>query len=598
MAGGRDSKPFIACSEQYQKPLAIQALAFTHLRFYMAPLKKTLTALCSISGLLILGACGGGDSSGPEPSVATTITANSSTNLTAVVGAAVSEAPSVLVRDQRGAPMSGVPVGFTVTGGGGSVAQGSATTNSSGVATVGNWTLGATVGTNTLVASTGSLTAVTFTANATAGAPAAITKTSGDAQTATAGTSVAIPPSVTVKDANGNPVSGVSVVFAPAAGGGSVTGGVLTTNSAGIATVGSWTLGTIAGLNTLSVSAGTATPAVFSATAVAGSAATLTKNGGDNQTASAGSPVQTSPSVVVRDAYGNPVSGVTVIFSVGAGGGTVAGGTQTSNAIGAATVGSWTLGPTSGSNTLIASVTGLTPVTFTATATASAACTTATTYVIGNIANGTLSTSDCVLSDGSYIDFFATSNPTPNAFLFTESAGFDALLVLYAASGAPIGVNDDFGVSTNSTIKALLPAGNYVLGATSFDPGVTGAYSLSSSATSSSINNCEDVFIVRGLSTAQTLQASDCVIGSFYSDDVFIFLTAGQTITVSMNSTEFDTYLEIYGPTGAFAADNDDRDAATTDAQIVYTAPTDGFYLIAPTSANTSTTGAYTLIIQ
>jgi hypothetical protein len=161
----------------------------------------------------------------------------------------------------------------------------------------------------------------------------------------------------------------------------------------------------------------------------------------------------------------------------------------------------------------------------------------------------------------------------------------------------PIGVNDDFGGTSNSTIKALLPSGNYILGATTLDPGVTGSYTLSSSSTSSSINNCEDVFIVQGLSTAQTLQTSDCLIGSFYSDDVFIFLDAGQTITVSMNSTAFDAYLEIYD-SSAFVAGNDNRDATTTDAQITYTAPTAGFYLIAPTTAIGGATGAYTLIIQ
>ena len=41
-----------------------------------------------------------------------------------------------------------------------------------------------------------------------------------------------------VTDASGNPVSGVSVTFAVASGGGTVTGGVATTNSGGIAT---WT---------------------------------------------------------------------------------------------------------------------------------------------------------------------------------------------------------------------------------------------------------------------------------------------------------------------------------------------------------------------
>ena len=53
------------------------------------------------------------------------------------------------------------------------------------------------------------------------------------------------------QDSHGNPVPGVSVTFAVVSGGGSVTGSAATTNAAGIATVGGWTLGAVAGANTL-----------------------------------------------------------------------------------------------------------------------------------------------------------------------------------------------------------------------------------------------------------------------------------------------------------------------------------------------------------
>lgn len=62
---------------------------------------------------------------------------------TALAGAAVTTRPSVLVRDQNSNPMPNVPVTFSVTGGGGSATVLSTTTNASGIATVGSWTLGA-----------------------------------------------------------------------------------------------------------------------------------------------------------------------------------------------------------------------------------------------------------------------------------------------------------------------------------------------------------------------------------------------------------------------------------------------------------------------
>ena len=84
-----------------------------------------------------------------------------------------------------------------------------------------------------------------------AGTPAKMSLSAGNSQSATVNTAVATAPSVLVTDAYNNPVSGVSVTFAVASGGGSVTGASATTSASGIATLGSWTLGTTAGANTL-----------------------------------------------------------------------------------------------------------------------------------------------------------------------------------------------------------------------------------------------------------------------------------------------------------------------------------------------------------
>src|SRR5213079_436513 len=130
--------------------------------------------------------------------------------------------------------------------------------NGSGVATVGSWTLSPTAGPNTLTATSTGLSGspVTFTATGTAGAAATIAANSPTSQSAAAGTAVSAPPSVIVKDANGNPVAGVAVTFTPAEGSGTVTGGSQTTNGSGIATVGSWTLSATAGSNTLTATSG------------------------------------------------------------------------------------------------------------------------------------------------------------------------------------------------------------------------------------------------------------------------------------------------------------------------------------------------------
>jgi alpha-tubulin suppressor-like RCC1 family protein len=93
-------------------------------------------------------------------------------------------------------------------------------------------------------------------------------------------------------------------------------------------------------------------------------------NGGHNQSAAPGASVPLPPSVKVTDASTNPVADVQVTFAVASGGGSLTNATQRTNADGIATVGSWTLGPTPGANTLTATSAGLTgsPVTFMASA--------------------------------------------------------------------------------------------------------------------------------------------------------------------------------------------------------------------------------------
>src|SRR5262245_5005803 len=143
---------------------------------------------------------------------------------------------------------------------------------------------------------------------------------SGNTQSGPAGSALPVPLVVAAKDANGNPVAGVSVAFAVTAGGGTVSAATVATGSTGQAQV-LWTLGRTLGSNaaTASVSGLTGSPVTFTATATVGAAAQLALVSGDNQTAAAGATL--SPFVVaVKDALGNPVSGFNITFAVTSGG--------------------------------------------------------------------------------------------------------------------------------------------------------------------------------------------------------------------------------------------------------------------------------------
>ena len=551
--------------------------------------------------LLAVISCGGGETSGPP--VATTLVANSTTTVAGVAGAIVTPAPSVIVRDQNDSPLGGETVTFEVVTGGGSVSGATVTTDASGVATVGAWTLGPAAGQNVLRAVSGSLASIVFTATSVAGTAVSISKNGGDGQTSAAGSAVPIPPSVLVKDGNGNPTPGVSVTFTVVSGGGSVTGAAATSNSSGVATVGSWTLGSGLGANTLRATSGTLESVLFTATTVAGNAASIAINAGNNQTALTGTPVPVPPSVIVKDGNGNPRPGASVTFAVVSGGGSVTGAAVVTNADGVAAVGSWTLGASTGANSLSATVAGLPPVTFVATATSSFCTNDRATHAFGTSSSGTLSSSDCKFPDGSFVDFHNTSVPQAGAYFFRQGAAFDTYLLLAMPNGATIGENDDeLESGTNSGIKAFLPAGDYLLGPGSFEPGVTGDYQISSTTASTDVANCETVFVVRNITTTQNLAATDCNAGSdatpIYSDVFFIFLNAGASVTIDMTSPTLDSFLQLVRLDGLVVAENDNVNGTTKDARVTFTATQTNYYAIFSRSLPATATGTYTLTVQ
>ena len=434
--------------------------------------------------------------------------------------------------------------------------------------------------------------------------PTTIAANSATSLSGVAGSPVSPAPSIVVNDQNGAPMAGAIVNFSVLSGGGTVGSASVATDASGIATVASWTLGTTAGPNSLSASVGSLTPVTFTATGTAGAAASLTKLAGDNQSGAAGDAAPITPSVVVRDANGNAKAGVVVTFTVVSGGGSVTGGTPTSDAAGVATVGSWILGAT-GTNTLTASAPGVPPVTFTASV-ISNLCAVRTPHAFGTSSSGALETTDCRLSDGTYVDFFSTDLPEANAYLFRQASVFDTYMYLGTADGTTIGENDDEtsdADNTNSAIKALLPPGTYVIGASSFDASVTGDYSISSSTTSTDAVKCEVVFIVKNVSTSQNIEATDCLIGqapnTSYGDVFFIFLKAGQSVTISMSSTAVDSFLNLVRLDGVLVGSNDNKDATgSKDALLVYTATTTNYYAIFTGTKGQPQTGPYTLQVQ
>ncbi|GIW53442.1 MAG: hypothetical protein KatS3mg081_2797 [Gemmatimonadales bacterium] len=275
---------------------------------------------------------------------------------TGAVGTTLPAPLEVRVDDRLGNAIAGISVGFSVTAGGGTVANASVTTDSEGKART-TWTLGTVAGSpQTVVASVQGRTA-SFSATAVAGPADSLVKVSGDNQSAPAGTTLPESLVVRVADRFGNPVAGHTVGFSVASGGGSVSPTSANTDSAGRART-QWTLGTTPGTQTVEAQTAAATkgsPATFTATALVGSVAIYE---GDGQTGLVGYAVNIPPAVRVVDAGGQPLAGVTVNFAVTGGGGSVTGATKVTDTAGIARVDKWTLGSSPGTNTLTATVAG------------------------------------------------------------------------------------------------------------------------------------------------------------------------------------------------------------------------------------------------
>jgi hypothetical protein len=222
-------------------------------------LARSRRDLASVFALLIVSSCQSGERlvvAGPPAKLALTTSPSAS----AQNRVAFATQPVVQLQDENSNPvsMAGITITAAISSGGGELAGTvTAQTSAAGMATFTNLSIQGTVGPRTLTFSAPGLTPAVAQVTTTPGAPHTLTKQPGtDNQAALPGTAVSIPPAVRVSDIDGNGIPNLSVTFAVGNGGGSITGASQTTNADGVATLGSWTLGSAEGLNTLAVTAG------------------------------------------------------------------------------------------------------------------------------------------------------------------------------------------------------------------------------------------------------------------------------------------------------------------------------------------------------
>jgi hypothetical protein len=219
-----------------------------------------------------------------------------------------------------------------------------------------SYTFPKTAGAYTLTASSPMAGSLTFTETALPGPATKVVVASGSKQSGQAGSILPSPLKVKVEDASNNGVPGITVTFVDNSHTGTLTPSTSASNASGFSLV-SYQLPNVDGTYKLTASApGIKTTALFTEYATGAAPAALVVVSGNNQSAPVNTALPQPLVVQVNDASGNPIPGVSVVFSTTSG--TVAGSPATSNSSGTVSV-NYTTGSSVGPVTITAAVNGL-----------------------------------------------------------------------------------------------------------------------------------------------------------------------------------------------------------------------------------------------
>ncbi|MBI5667743.1 MAG: PPC domain-containing protein [Chloroflexi bacterium] len=229
---------------------------------------------------------------------------------------------------------------------------------------------------------------------------------------------------------------------------------------------------------------------------------------------------------------------------------------------------------------------------------------------------------------GQSVDGTLTETTPTATYYFTGSAGdvvtitatsdnFDTFLTLRDAGGAELATDDDRAGNLNARIEAqaLPAAGEYSITVSSYNRASTGEFTLTlekvensagaptAAALPTMVASPTDVAAEPTAAPASgTLAIGDSVTGTLTKEspavDYVFEGSAGQTVTITLASTDFDAYLLLKDASGDTLASDDDG-AGSYDARIsAFSLPADGTYTISAGSYTNAETGAYTLSLD
>ncbi len=222
----------------------------------------------------------------------------------------------------------------------------------------------------------------------------------------------------------------------------------------------------------------------------------------------------------------------------------------------------------------------------------------------------TLSTTDCRVrdilgqgTDDSYADQYrVTLKERGTLTLVLQSTAFDAYLILLDANLRQIATDDDSAGNRNARISRMMDPGTYVIVAKPFRP-ATGSYTLQADFRSEGVvaeaqigpGERELPITIQGELTTSDRRVLD-ILGRggdrTYADEYRITIRQPGTLTINLESGDFDPYLYLLDAKNQVVA-SDNNSGGGTNARIRQEV-TPGVYTILANAFNVST-GRYSL---
>lgn len=499
-----------------------------------------------------------------DPPEATTLQAVGEQNRTGVAGEILDSPLTVRVLNQRGDPMQGVMVDWSVTDG--TLSASGTVTDAAGEASV-DWTLSQTTGDYEAEAVVTGLPAAVFRATVEADRPAEI-QLSDQQITLTAIGATHQCQVTSVRDQYGNEITGVTIDWT------SDDETVATVDAAGVVEA------TGAGSTVVTATADTATATVTvtvdaEVASVTVSPQTSTINVGDTLHLQA----------TATDANGNTIESASFTF------------TSSNTAVATVDGSGVVTGVGAGEAQVTASSGGQSDAATITVEAAVTGCESHGTLGLGSSVGSTITSDDCSVGDGLYGEVWDLEVAQDTVVVFDmTSTTINPLIMVVDTAGDAIGHNDDAPNTTDAHLELPLPAGTYTVHAIDASGG-SGGYTLSVSG--GNTPTCTNSGTIALPDTIDgTLDSNDCLFDDGARGDIWTLDVAQDTtVRIDMRSADVDAYVLLFNEAGDSVLGYDDDSGGGVngrDAQLILDLPA-GSYPVLATTWGGGDRGAYTL---